>query len=108
MAYRPATRSGRLLWRKMHAIRYSWWFGLALLCACARAPAPVPVDTTPAVGSIASRITGRSGHVAYVTAVHPDGSFDVNEANFVKPHTFGSRTNLRVGSDFHYFLHFEK
>lgn len=70
--------------------------------------AGIPVDTTPAVGSIASRITGRSGHVAYVTAVHPDGSFDVNEANFVKPHTFGSRTNLRVGSDFHYFLHFEK
>lgn len=70
--------------------------------------AGIPVDTTPAVGSIASRITGRSGHVAYVTAVHPDGSFDVNEANFVKPHVFGSRTNLRVGSDFHYFLHFEK
>lgn len=39
------------------------------------------MDTTPKVGDIACRTTGRAGHVAYVNAVYADGSFDVEEYN---------------------------
>jgi formylglycine-generating enzyme required for sulfatase activity len=40
----------------MHAIRYSWWLGLALLCACARTPAPVAVDPTPVADTVDPRL----------------------------------------------------
>lgn len=40
----------------MHAIRYSWWLALALLCACARTPAPVSVDTTPVAEAVDPRL----------------------------------------------------
>ena len=43
------------MWRKMHAIRYSAWLLLALLCACTRTPEPAPVET-PAAEAVDPRL----------------------------------------------------
>lgn len=57
------------------------------------------MDTTPKVGAIAwwdsnwespSNITGEAGHVAIVSAVHPDGTIEVEEYNF-NPLAYSSR-----------------
>lgn len=39
-------------------------------------------SSMPTVGSVAVSDAGQFGHVAYVTAVHPNGTFDVSEMNF--------------------------
>ena len=69
----------------------------------------IPVDTTPAVGSIAVRMTGTWGHVAYVTKVHPNGNIDVSEYNYASHHVYGVRTDLdwRASGAFDQFIHFE-
>ena len=78
----------------------------------------IPVDTTPKVGDIACRTTGRAGHVAYVNAVYADGSFDIEEYNHDwsdnKGHFYGKRhlTKANIvpgggsGEDFQWFIHF--
>lgn len=57
------------------------------------------MDTTPKVGAIAwwdsfwvspSNVTGEAGHVAIVSAVHPDGTIEVEEYNF-NPLAYSSR-----------------
>jgi len=58
----------------------------------------IPVSTTPKVGTIAVRNSGSSGHVAYVTAVHSNGTFDVDEYNFSIGHGFDHRTNVSRGT----------
>lgn len=68
----------------------------------------IPVDQTPAPGAIVQHNRNSYGHVALITTVHPDGSFDINEYNHVKRHTFGTRKNLRMGKDFDNVLHFER
>ncbi|REH34765.1 CHAP domain-containing protein [Kutzneria buriramensis] len=69
----------------------------------------VRVDTTPTVGSIAVNDVHKVGHVAYVNAVHSDGSFDVEEYNWNNPLAYGTRKNVHVSSaqaDFQWMLHF--
>lgn len=68
----------------------------------------IPVDQTPAVGAIVQHNRNAWGHVALITTVHPDGSFDANEYNHAGRHIFGTRKGLRMGRDFDNVLHFEK
>lgn len=74
--------------------------------------AKIPVDTTPAVGSIATRTSGTWGHVAFVTAVNPDGTINVSEYNHAGHHIYGERKNVKWnsggGDGFTYFIHFER
>lgn len=94
----------------------NWWrqdggsFGNANTWHLGARKAGIRVDQTPAVGSVAQRLSGDWGHVAYVVAVHEDGSFTINEYNHITSREFSSRT-ARVGSgshDFTNFLHFEE
>ncbi|MEU0880476.1 CHAP domain-containing protein [Lentzea sp. NPDC005914] len=69
----------------------------------------VTVNKTPKVGAIAVNDVHRVGHVAYVNAVHSDGSFDVEEYNWNNPLAYGTRKNVHVSNaqaDFQYMLHF--
>lgn len=50
--------------------------------------------TTPKVNSVAQWETGTYGHVAWVTAVHPDNTFDVTESNYHLDGKVGTRTHL--------------
>lgn len=84
-------------------------FGHAKEWVAGARQAGIAADGTPAVGAVAVSLTdGSVGHVAYVTEVRSDGTFAINESNFSAKHTFGSRTGLRPGQEFQYFLHFEK
>lgn len=94
----------------------NWWrqdggsFGNANTWHLGARKAGIRVDQTPAVGSVAQRLSGDWGHVAYVVAVHEDGSFTINEYNHITSREFSSRA-ARVGSgshDFTNFLHFEE
>lgn len=91
----------------------NWWrgahFGNANLWADAARQVGIRVDQTPAVGAVAQRLSGDWGHVAFVVAVHEDGSFTINEYNHVTTRGFSSRV-ARIGSDSHNFdnfIHFE-
>lgn len=91
-------------WRSQHFGNASGWYAAAN-------GAGIPVDKTPAVGAIAQRMSGYAGHVAYITKVNSDGSFDVNEYNHAAHHTFGTRTHVRIGEGpeaFTWILHFER
>lgn len=68
----------------------------------------IRVDTTPAVGAVAQHSRHESGHVAYIVAVHEDGTFDINEYNHGPRHKFGTRTRVSVPKDFDEVLHFEE
>ncbi|WP_167853883.1 CHAP domain-containing protein [Acidipropionibacterium timonense] len=85
-------------------------FGNAGHWAAAARAAGIVVDTHPIAGAIAQSTTaaGGTGHVAYITRVYPDGTFDVAESNYVARHTFGTRSHVRLGADFTNILHFEK
>lgn len=90
-------------WRGQH-------FGNAIHWPQAARAAGLTVDTTPAVGSIVQSHMTRSGlgHVALVTRINPDGTFNVNEGNYTTQHTFGTRKNLRMGTHFNLVIHFER
>jgi surface antigen len=104
-AFRIATRLG------VSNFSDSWGgvtWGNAGNWANAARSAGVSVDTTPTVGAIAVNTVHGLGHVAYVNAVYSDGSFDVEEYNWV-PGVYGTRSHLHVDSaqaDFQYMLHF--
>lgn len=69
----------------------------------------VTVNTTPTVGAIAVNDVHKVGHVAYVNAVHSDGSFDVEEYNWNNPLAYGTRSHVHVSgaqADFQWMLHF--
>ena len=85
-------------------------FGDAKLWADAARHAGIKVDTTPAPGAVVQYRHGAHGHVALVTDVNPDGSFNVNEYNYSPPQglKFGTRKNLHMGKDFENVLHFEQ
>lgn len=85
-------------------------FGNAAEWPAAARAVGIPVDQTPAVGSIAYRSSGTWGHVAFVTAVHPDGSIDVSEYNHAAHHRYGERTQVdwRATGEFTGFIHFEQ
>lgn len=70
----------------------------------------IRVDTTPAVGAVAQHSRNDYGHVAFIVAVHDDGTFDINEYNHGrgKRHKFGTRTRVSIGKDFDAILHFEE
>lgn len=85
-------------------------FGNANQWAGAARTAGIPVDQKPAVGAIAQRMSGAYGHVAYITKVNSDGSFDVNEYNHAGDEKFGSRKHAKIGpgaDGFDNIIHFE-
>ncbi|GEM_PF-5612868 len=84
-------------WRGAH-------FGNANHWAIAARQAGLKVSARPSVGDIAQTTRFANGHVAYVSAVHTDGTFDVVEANWASRHTMGMRTHLRAGVDFENFI----
>jgi len=85
-------------------------FGNASNWASAARSLGITVNTTPTVGSVAWRQSGFAGHVAYVTAVHANGTIDVAEYNFSVSEGYDTRRNLnwRGGgsSGFDAFIHF--
>lgn len=66
------------------------------------------VDQTPTVGAVAQHSRNGYGHVAYITAVHEDGTFDVNEYNHGPRHQFGTRSHVSIPKDFDVVIHFEE
>jgi surface antigen len=65
--------------------------------------AGIAVGRTPRVGAVAvwRRVALPWGHVAFVTAVHPDGTFDVAEYNLLRKFRFDARYNVsRAGALF--------
>lgn len=68
----------------------------------------IRVDQTPTVGAVAQHSRNKNGHVAYITAVHEDGTFDVNEYNHGPRHKFGTRSHVSIPKDFDVVIHFEE
>lgn len=78
--------------------------------------AGVRVDETPEVGAVVVNDVHVSssdgvlhGHVATISAVHPDGTFDVEEYNWAHTRAYGTRTGLRISEQddqFQHVLHF--
>lgn len=71
--------------------------------------AGIPVSGTPKAGDIAVRNSGTWGHVAFVTSVRSDGTFEVDEYNHVKANTYAHRvTTIGKGThQFDSFIHFK-
>lgn len=61
--------------------------------------------STPRAGDIAVRNSGTYGHVAFVTKVNADGSFQVDEYNHVRADTYSHRRATR-GTGSHQFDRF--
>ena len=68
----------------------------------------IRVDQTPTVGAVAQHSRNKNGHVAYITAVHDDGTFDINEYNHGPRHKFGTRSHVSIPKDFDVVIHFEE
>jgi surface antigen len=65
--------------------------------ALCRSTGTCAVETKPRVNSVAqfkSGVFAKWGHVAVVTAVHADGTFDVIESNYPKALTVGTRSHV--------------
>lgn len=67
--------------------------------------AGVPVHGTPKAGDVAVREGGTYGHVAFVTKVNANGTFEVDEYNYGGTKNYGHRTTS-VGSGNHQFSSF--
>jgi surface antigen len=69
----------------------------------------IPVTGTPRAGAIAVRNSGTFGHVAFVTKVNANGTFEVDEYNYNGTSRYSHRTTS-VGSGSAYFdafIHFK-
>lgn len=93
---------------------HNWWhgpnFGNANTWDAAARQTGVPVLTTPKAGTVAQSNAGPYGHVAWVTKVHADGTFDVEENNWAVVEGYGVRRNVRVGTSkgqFENFIDFD-
>lgn len=92
-------------WRVRNKSKYStftnsWkthWGNGGQWIAGARA-AGIPVYSTPAVGDIACRTSGRAGHVAFVYSVEGGGKFHVEEYNHDWSNGFGHVYDTRACS----------
>lgn len=83
-------------------------FGNARQWPAAARAVGITVDQNPAVGAVAEHEHTRNGHVAYITKVYPDKSFDIEQGNAPKHHQFGTRSHARIGREFDHVIHFEK
>lgn len=63
------------------------------------------VSSTPKVGAIAVRESGTYGHVAFVTKVNSNGSFEVDEYNHISRYKYSHRTATK-GLSSHQFNQF--
>lgn len=68
----------------------------------------IRVDQTPTVGAVVQHSRNAYGHVAYIVAVHADGTFDINEYNHGPRHKFGTRSHVSIPKDFDVVIHFEE
>ncbi|MER5701909.1 CHAP domain-containing protein [Micromonospora sp. NPDC002296] len=59
--------------------------------------AGVPVYNSPKAGDVAVRLGGTYGHVAFVTSVNANGTFEVDEYNYVNADKYSHRT-VSVGT----------
>lgn len=73
----------------------SW--GNAKNWAAAAGRAGVPVHNSPKAGDIAVSLGGSYGHVAFVTKVNSNGTFEVDEYNYVTAFAYSHRT-VSVGT----------
>jgi surface antigen len=71
--------------------------------------AGISVTGTPRPGDVAVRNSGTYGHVAFVTSVRSDGTYEIDEYNHVTPYTYSHRvTTIGTGSNqFDSFIHFK-
>ncbi len=67
-------------------------FGDAHLWDDAARQVGIPVYSTPRAGDIAVRNSGTWGHVAFVTKVNSNGTFEVDEYNHETHHAYSHRT----------------
>lgn len=71
--------------------------------------AGVPVYNSPKAGDIAVRLGGTYGHVAFVTSVNANGTFEIDEYNYLYADAYSHRT-VSVGtanSQFSKFIRFK-
>lgn len=71
--------------------------------------AGVPVHNSPKAGDIAVRLGGTYGHVAFVTKVNANGTFEIDEYNYLYADRYSHRT-VSVGtanSQFSKFIRFK-
>jgi surface antigen len=59
--------------------------------------AGVPVHNSPKAGDVAVRLGGTYGHVAFVTKVNANGTFEIDEYNYVNADKYSHRT-VSVGT----------
>lgn len=59
--------------------------------------AGVKVYNKPKAGDVAVRNSGTWGHVAFVTKVNSNGTFEIDEYNHVRPNTYSHRT-AKIGT----------
>jgi len=64
------------------------------LCTKTGACVARPTPTVNSVAQFKGGVFAKYGHVALVTEVHPDGTFDVQECNWPVPLTVGTRRHL--------------
>lgn len=68
----------------------------------------VPTGSTPKVGAVAVRNSGKYGHVAFVTKVNGNGTFEVDEYNYKREsYTHRAAKKGTGSSDFDTFIYFK-
>ncbi|MGC5333818.1 CHAP domain-containing protein [Micromonospora sp. DT62] len=67
--------------------------------------AGVPVYNSPKAGDVAVRLGGTYGHVAFVTRVNANGTFEIDEYNYVSADRYSHRT-VSVGTANNQFSRF--
>jgi surface antigen len=104
-AWTVVTRRGRTDFQNSY---HGVTFGNAGNWASAAASIGLPVSSTPAVGDIAVLTYPYGNHVAYVTGVNSNGTFNVDEYNWTYGHGFDQRTaSVGTGStQFNKFIKF--
>lgn len=65
------------------------------------------VDATPTAQSVAVRTTGTYGHVAFVEAIHPDGTIRVSQYNKRGDGNYSEQTGTPTALGFTRFVHFD-
>jgi surface antigen len=85
----------------------SGW-GHAKEWAASAGRAGVPVHSSPKAGDIAVSLSGTYGHVAFVTRVNANGTFEVDEYNYSTPTAYSHRTVSvgTAGNQFSKFIRF--
>lgn len=97
-------------WRLLKETGYQaqWWGNANMWPAAARRNG-FSTGTTPRAGSIATMYVGQYGHVAWVEAVHGDGTMTISQYNWPTPsngYRWGEYSQMRLStSTFHEYIY---